>query len=276
MNLLFRLFRFLFSLLPLQRGKATLAQFLYNHLLKPRANATPLELAWDNWLLDATDRIQALFYLTGFYEHSTILAAQMLLSGSEEHEPIVLDVGANVGLFSLQLAQKNPQAKFYAFEPDAKNFTRLEGNARKIAPHRLLAQQLAVSDQPRGELEFRRSAESAESGWGRLHREQPLAGGGEIVKVRTTSLDSFIEGQGFARVDLLKIDVEGAEAIVLKGAERSLQAQKIRAIICELQEGTLQEFGTSPGKIRAYLQKFGYREDREVDLNSIFVIQEIK
>jgi FkbM family methyltransferase len=128
-----------------------------------------------------------------------------------EQARVVLDVGANIGVFSLAAAKRFPGAAIYAFEPNPDAYSRLvrnldvneAGNTRPVnrAVH-------SICDT----IGF--SAEgSTTSG--------VVTDGGSLT-VQSVTLDEFCSNNEIGRVGLLKIDVEGAEVEVLKGADKIL------------------------------------------------------
>lgn len=83
----------------------------------------------------------------------------------------------------------------------------------------------------------------------------------EIVKeeeVSITTLDNFIKDNGITKVDLIKIDIEGAELLALQGARKLLENKNAPLIIYESQYATTKGFGYHPIKIINYLKRLGY------------------
>jgi FkbM family methyltransferase len=128
-----------------------------------------------------------------------------------------LDVGANVGAYALLFGQwVGSTGRVIAFEPAPDAY---RGLARHVALNGLAAvvetRQAAVSDRV-GEAEF------VSQGWaGTNHLTARGAGGGRIIRVPTTTVDAVCAERGI-RPRLLKIDVEGAELAVLRGARQTI------------------------------------------------------
>src|SRR5207244_2913504 len=93
--------------------------------------------------------------------------------------------------------------------------------------------------------------------------------GGEPVSVRVRPLDAFLDEAGASRVDLIKIDVEGAEMMVLRGAKQTLQRHR-PAIIIELIEELLESMGTSSDEVSRFLAELGYARIRDFGDNAEF------
>lgn len=79
------------------------------------------------------------------------------------------------------------------------------------------------------------------------------------VQVPAVTIDGYLASNGIARVDVLKIDVEGAEAMVIKGAEKLLTSLAPPLLIIESNPITLKAAGCSPERLRAQIAEFGYR-----------------
>jgi FkbM family methyltransferase len=124
---------------------------------------------------------------------------------------VVLDVGANIGMFSLAVANRFPEADIYAFEPSPEAYPRLAENVKLNGSSNVKPVNRAVysSSSVLGFSDSRSttSAHITETG---------------PTLVQAVTLDDFCIERGICRVGLLKIDVEGAELEVLKGANRTL------------------------------------------------------
>lgn len=132
---------------------------------------------------------------------------------------VVLDVGANLGWYSLvvdRLAQG--ACRTFSFEPDPRNFALLEKNVARNGITSVTPCNLAVGERP-GTLTLHRHAVE---NTGR-HSALPI-NDGETMEVPVTSLDAFWQERalGDAPVRLLKMDIEGYEAVALRGAREVL------------------------------------------------------
>ncbi len=124
---------------------------------------------------------------------------------------LILDVGANIGLSTRFFLGRYPSARVVAFEPDPALFACLERNVAEFGPDRVELQQAAVWREA-GELPF--YAEGADGG--RLS-----AGPEATLTVPAVTLDRWLDAE---RIDLLKIDVEGAEGEILESIAGRLGA----------------------------------------------------
>jgi len=154
----------------------------------------------------------------------------------DKKRPVVLDVGANVGAYSREVARVNPSARVFAFEPHPLTFEKLVSNLgsdRNFHPY-----DYALGAQPGCSTLYDR-----ESGNGSSHasifREviediHDARARGYDIKVRT--LDQFVEENRLERIDLLKIDTEGYELNVLRGGARTIGSGRVGAIQFEFNE----------------------------------------
>ncbi len=137
------------------------------------------------------------------------------------------DVGANIGLHSLGLSTLAPKGRVFAFEPAPGSVDFLKTNLRRNRGDNVKVFATAIADHE-GTVSFHDvpfftagSFTADEEGW-----LQSDAVGSNLVRVPCTTLDAFVEDHAVDRVDVIKIDVEGAELAVLEGAIRTLAAHK--------------------------------------------------
>jgi FkbM family methyltransferase len=139
---------------------------------------------------------------------------------------VALDVGANVGAYALLLAQwAGPSGVVYAFEPAPDAF---DGLRRHLVMNRVettvTAVRAAVGDAP-SHAPF---VIGGAAGHGRL--AAALDGGEQTVAVPVTTIDEFCAREGVVP-DFIKIDVEGSETAVLRGARDTLARCRARAAV---------------------------------------------
>ena len=163
---------------------------------------------------------------------------------------LVIDVGANVGFFSLRFAKwVGDRGKVIAIEPEDRNHVRLvEAVARQGASGRVDALK-AVAAATRGEMFL--EINPAHPADHRVSRD------GAGLPVSAVTLDQLSQDNPALRLALVKIDVQGAEMMVLKGAGRILKDPK-PALFIELSEEGLGRFGSSVDEILQHLTGSGY------------------
>ena len=169
----------------------------------------------------------------------------------------IFDVGANKGGTYAMFRSLFPQAPIYAFEPDPRVHAKLKEKAKDDPLAHL--QQLAVSDRNE-ELEFHVTAASEMNS---LLAPRPGTDEAtavlEKIKVRSVTLDDFTTQHGISRIDLLKMDIQGAEIRALDGASGLLGRFAIGCLYLELCFSAGYEGGALATDIIAYLQERNYR-----------------
>ncbi|MFP6584098.1 MAG: FkbM family methyltransferase, partial [Candidatus Hydrogenedentota bacterium] len=148
----------------------------------------------------------------------------------------VIDVGANVGIFSLRLLALKPDATVVAYEPLPSNFEMLQRNA-EINPQivdNFRVFQRAVTGGSESEQTIYFNPEKSFTPTASLIESFDTSNRGSI-QVKTDSLDSIVTEHSMERIHLLKLDCEGSEFDILDGASPELIA-RIAAIVMEVHE----------------------------------------
>jgi FkbM family methyltransferase len=151
---------------------------------------------------------------------------QVLLRKLGAFDPqVIIDGGANVGHYARALAQVCPQARVFAFEPVQETFAQLQANLTDLSQVQPVNLGLFSQNERREILLYESHTHSslyALKGVGYQSRSRT-----EIDLVRG---DEWLARQGITQVDLLKLDLEGAEYDALQGFEASLAQGRIRLI----------------------------------------------
>ena len=135
-----------------------------------------------------------------------------------------VDVGANIGYSTLLMAAcVGPQGRVIAFEPLAQNYKMLEENIALNHHANVHAEKLALMDRP-GVIELRTATPGAMS-WVASTMVEPSQAV-ESESVDAVTLDDYARQNGIAKIDFVKMDVEGAEAVVLSGMRAILRQHK--------------------------------------------------
>jgi FkbM family methyltransferase len=167
-----------------------------------------------------------------------------------------VDVGANVGLYSVPASKKVQGGKVFAFEPTPWTYQVLLENIRLNNLKNVCAERFAVGD-AEGEAVLKLNVAGKEglNTIGRPAHEFSDIQGSERVPI--TRLDDFVDRYSIQRVDVLKIDVEGAELLVLRGAQRLLRRPDAPLIVYE--SGFLSRgFDYHPVEQAWLLEKHGF------------------
>jgi len=143
----------------------------------------------------------------------------------------IFDVGANIGQTALTFNKHFPKATIHSFEPIASTYKQLENNVKAYS--NIKCHKLALSDKSE-ELKIR-IFEGKNSVLNSLNTiSMNITDNSKEEIITTNTLDNFLEEQKLTTIDLLKIDTEGYEMPVLKGASHALQNNKIKMIYLEV------------------------------------------
>ena len=195
------------------------------------------------------DRIQRQMW-AGTYEPHVRACMETLI----EEGHTVLDVGAHIGVHASAAAFLcGSSGRVAAFEADPELHRHLRKNLAQFPwAHAIFA---AVWDHS-GDICFERTTNRHESGWGTVVEVRDR-GEGEIVRVPAVAIDDWARKSGVCRVNFLKIDAEGSEPAVIRGAISTLHDFH-PVIILELNEDLLTGSGTSAAEVVASLAGFDY------------------
>jgi FkbM family methyltransferase len=191
---------------------------------------------------------------------------------------VVLDIGANIGYYTLIAARKvGVEGRVYAFEPELANFELLRKNVKLNNYRNVVLEKKAVSNK---------------NGTSKLYVDHTSTGGHSLtqksnmsIQVETVTVDSYFEKM--ERIDLIKMDIEGAETLVIQGMSDVLNKNKHLKIIMEFDIKAIKHAGFTLRQLteplfnqgfRAYVIESGEKidalsslkdrfEDRDVHLN---------
>lgn len=158
---------------------------------------------------------------------------------------IVFDVGANVGEYAREMLAINPAVTIHAFEPDPEAFSQLQ----KLS---IIANNVALGDTAGERTLYRGDEKSTHNSFYQVHAA-PLA----PIEVETTTLDAYCRNAGISHIDFLKVDVEGFEFQVLKGATSMLEQSAIDYIQFEFSGATIESRTFLRDFIKLF-QRYGY------------------
>ncbi len=165
-----------------------------------------------------------------------------------------IDIGAHIGYFTLIISgAAGNTGKVYAFEPEPKNFSLLSKNIGLNQRSNIALLPLALSDKP-GKLKLFLD----KANLGNMSLASQNIPGGDLegeVEVETTTLDNFLEDK---KVDFIKMDVQGAEGLVIGGAENTLKNNKLK-ILMEFWPYGLRNLNTDPLALLKKMESWGYR-----------------
>ena len=161
---------------------------------------------------------------------------------------IVVDVGANIGLHTLNMARiVGSTGQVFAFEPDPSNFEILKKNVKINNYKNIILEQKAVGDK-HGRTTLYQSDHPGK------HRIFPQTEQAKSqVQVELTNLDNYFDSDMIDKINFIKIDVEGLEFSVLKGMKNILKNSKKIKILFEFMPENTMEVGFTPIELLNYL-----------------------
>jgi FkbM family methyltransferase len=217
---------------------------------------TPADLGSMYFSCDLRDRMMREVCLTGRYEPQETALLQRLLSAGM----VFVDVGANWGYFTLAGAHLvGPTGRVIALEVDPRACKTLRGNLARNGLDFVRVFEVAAND-TRGALEMQEYEEDAdEAGNFGLTRTTTVVQHGRRFEVTARTLDDVLGEAGVSHVDLLKMDIEGAEGRALDGLGRLLRSRRVTRILLELHPRHLLDQGDSAERVIRDLRAHGYR-----------------
>jgi FkbM family methyltransferase len=192
------------------------------------------------------------YYHRGAFQYELAICAGWLRS---ERKPVVYDVGANVGVFAAQLAQiaAEQSPAIYAFEPVPATFAKLLQSVECLGlQDRVHPIAAAVVDDP-GPVEL--SYSRANSLYAQVVVRGKPRPGEELVRAPGLTLDAFHARTGTLPT-LLKIDVEGGETAVLRGAKNLLARPDRPAVLFEYYPQMLLDYGVTADALNELLSGY--------------------
>ncbi|HEY6118942.1 MAG TPA: FkbM family methyltransferase [Pyrinomonadaceae bacterium] len=171
-------------------------------------------------------------------------------------QAIFIDVGANVGYFTLIASVcVGASGKVLAIEPNPSVAEQLRVNVQRSNLSNVITEEALCSDSVENHTETLYLPD--ESSLGKASLSKSNAGGLDSVKVRSATLDQLIFDHRLQGVMFVKIDVEGAELMVLRGMTETL-ARLRPIVVIELVPDLLANLGTSKDEVIAFLTSFSY------------------
>lgn len=164
------------------------------------------------------------------------------------------DVGANIGLLSLPVLARRPDAQVVSVEASPDTMPYLERTHRDAGRANWTVVNAAVGDRS-GEVEFW-SGGAARGAFDGL-KDTGRGGGKHAIKVTMRTLDDLWQEIGRPPVSVIKIDIEGGETLALRGAKALLE-QTRPAVIIEWSATNLKAYGIAPESLFELCGQIGY------------------
>jgi len=202
--------------------------------------------------VDISKQMGNSIYWRGAHDWAPIFALEKLIKKGDT----ILDIGANQGEYAIWAARLTGNSgQVHAYEPLTSMYGQLNDNislnpALRITPH-----QMGLSDKP-GRLKLY-SNDNHNEGVNTLFPD-PTHESKVLEEIELNTLDLEVERLALNKIDLIKIDVEGAELMVLNGGKSTI-AKHRPILFLEFNEKAFQTAGYSSADILTFLEAFGYR-----------------
>ena len=184
----------------------------------------------------ACQRTFQAYIVRGSWEEETTC----LFRGVAKEGDVVVDLGANIGYYTLLAARiVGSEGRVYAFEPDPLNFKLLVNNIKLNNFTNVITEEKAVSDKT-GTLNLYLDAQ--DMGAHTLYETDKYK---KIVIVESVTLDDYFKGRE-CPVNIVKMDIEGAELAALKGMENIIKMNKGLKIFAEFHPPWIRRSGIEP------------------------------
>lgn len=209
-------------------------------LLKPRMVVTE----GSKMYLDKHDTLLLSIY-PNFEPYETRLVKKFVKKGM-----ITVDAGANIGYYTLLMARLvGKKGMVHAFEPERENFDLLKRNVELNNYTNTRLNKVALSNK-KGFIKLFLSPASPQD-----HRIFKTGDSKKFKKVKTITLDEYFKRS--RRVDFIKMDIQGAEFLALKGARKTLSSNKELKMVLEFWPDAIRQAGGSPEELLDILMKQG-------------------
>lgn len=237
---------------PVDVGKNILTRYInFDKIPNPYIYKSRDSIRYELYLDDYVCRY---IYMFDKYERNTLRHLLPLI----KPDMTFVDVGANIGAYSLILSKYLSRGKVFAFEPLSINYERLLrniqlSNVTNIFPNKLgvLGKKGIAKIYYRLDLTGLSSASISQK-----EHLTPIAQKEETIEL--TDLDSYCIENNIDRIDILKIDIDGGESLALKGASKIIKNSSKMILIIELMDVNLKRMGSSAQELFRQIKDFGF------------------
>ena len=199
-------------------------------------------------IFDRDDPVMSGAVSLGEYEPETMAIFRSCLKSGMT----IVDIGANLGYFTVIAAGRvGPSGTVLAYEPDPHNFGLLERNIAANGFKNVRAFPIALSDESGTRALFFGDNQTTHSFGDKRNT-------GRSESVVTDTLDNSLKTLGHPQIDLIKMDIEGAEPLALEGMRETVQGNPALVILFEFHPKAIQRLGRSPLKFLARFKELGF------------------
>jgi FkbM family methyltransferase len=207
-------------------------------------NGMKIKVAWN-------DHVGRNIYDHGYYEKETVNAITRLLSPGM----VFFDIGAHVGQYTLTASGLvGERGQIHSFEPDPVTYRWLTENTERNKLRNVKLNQAALFDDTNTKQLFLSDVHDV----GSNSLSRPASYSGKAFDVRCTTLNEYARTNGIPRIDMMKLDIEGAEYPALVGASEILRSNDKPTLLVEFEEARQLAFGNSCRKLADLLHDYGY------------------
>ena len=238
-----------------------IAQLLSRALL---ANRRPQRLVSRKgilWQLDLREAIDFSIYLTGSFQHSVVRQCVKHISS----DAVVLDIGANRGSMSIQIAKFRSDCEIYSIEPVDEMIRKFEMliHDNPNLSKRIHLQQVFLGSE--NKVGIGQKPPALDASWNLFDksRSNPHTGATALTSSQSTfeTLDGFVARHNLGRIDLVKLDVDGYELGVLLGGKKTFAILR-PVVVSEWAPYSLFQRGVPAEAVAELWDSYGYRPFR--------------
>jgi FkbM family methyltransferase len=165
----------------------------------------------------------------------------------------IIDIGANIGYYTVIASKRVGQSgKVFSYEPDPENFRFLEDNIKKNNLENTIPLMTALSDTISERKLYLGNNKCT------THAFTDNSGTGKSELVNTDTLDHSLIQYGSPIIDIIKIDIEGAEILALEGMKETINRSPNLIMFTELYPKAMRRLNRNPVEYLERLQRFGF------------------
>jgi len=234
---------------PIRQKLAAIAEKFRSHQnRRPAIARLPFGARW----LMRDDHVSQSIRESGFENKECAFVERVLQRGMA-----VLDIGAHHGFYTLLASGRvGPEGRVICFEPSPRERDALVRHLKLNDCKNVLVQDVALGNEEKETLLY--LAEDKCTGCNSL-RPPMVMGGTSPVRINVTRLDDWLQKQKIDRLDFIKLDVEGGELEVLRGAQQLLERRPRPVILAEVQDIRTEPWGHRAKEIIEHLTQRGFK-----------------
>jgi FkbM family methyltransferase len=219
----------------------------------------------DVWYFLDSDIGKPLYYEGGFEMDEMHLLRKII-----KPKDVVIDIGANVGIHSLFMANLAYDGEIFSIEPFDKNFALLEKNTSVAKNGNIKTFNIGLADKEETK-EMNIFEDYAYNSFVNPERKKLIG----TRKIHVETLDIFARKNNIKKIDLIKLDTEGYEFPIIQGASSILSSPDKPLIVMEINKENIKPLHLTQKKVIDFVESFGYQAKmigktvRDIDLSEI-------